>query len=366
MRRHSAVYVSRQFEALSRDFWVLIALAAVSFVTFTRAYAQGGTECVLPENSGMASQWSIKKQVNEVNVFFMAAEGSQFIRDLSENEVTVRDDNKPPAAMLGFRTEKELPLRIALLVDTSDSLNSRFRFEQAAASAFPRQALSPTGDQAFVMGFSDDQKLVQDFTHDPDLLAHGVEQLKIGGGTALYDAVSSSCQKLLRHPEQDVVARVLVILSDGQSNTGTLRLEDAVDIAQRTEVTVYTISTHPPVILGDEHNPASVEGNKNLRRLAEQTGGRTLFPRTPKEITKAFEKIAEELRSRYAVSYRPADFSDNGRYRKITIEARKAGRKLQVRARKGYYARSSSWRDDSAGIVPNVPSTLAPKNQAAN
>jgi Ca-activated chloride channel homolog len=363
MRRLSAVdFVS---EALSRDFWALVALAAVSLVSFTRAHPQSCAKCGLPETSEMASQWSIKKQVNEVNVFFVAAQGSELVRDLSKNEVQVRDDNKPPAAILGFRTEKELPLRIALLIDTSASLDSRFRFEQAAASAFLRQALSRTDDQAFVMGFSDDQKLIQDFTHDPDLLAHGVEQLTIGGGTALYDAVGSSCQKLLRHPEQHVVARVLVIWSDGESNAGALHLKDAIDIAQRTEATVYTISTHPPVILGDEQDAASVEGNKNLRRLAEETGGRALLPATPTEITSAFEKVAAELRSRYAVSYRPADFSDNGRYRKITIEARKAGRKLRVRSRKGYYARSS-WRDDSAGIVPNMPSTLAPKNQPTN
>jgi VWFA-related protein len=364
MRRHSC-YVSGQFVTLSRGFWVLIALAAVSFVTFTRAYAQGCAECVFSESASMASQWSIKKQVNEVNVFFVASQGGQFIRDLSKDEVTVRDDNKPPTAMLGFGTEKELPLRIALLIDTSDSLNSRFRFEQDAATRFLHQTLSRIDDQALVMGFSDDQKLMQDFTHDSDLLAHGVEQLKLGGGTALYDAVNSSCRKLLQHQEQDSVARVLVILSDGQSNGGTMRLEDAIAVAQGTEVTVYTISTHPPVILGDENDPDSIEGNKNLRRLAEPTGGRALLPRTPKEITKAFEKIAEELRSRYVVSYRPADFSDNGRFRTINIGARRDGRKLHVRARKGYYARSS-WRNDSTGAVSTVPSALTPKSQATN
>ena len=341
MRRHSALCVFRQFVALSRVFWFLIALNAVFFVTLTRAYSQGCTECVFSETPGIASQWSIKKQVNEVNVSFVVSQGSDFIRDLSKNEFTVRDDSKAPAAMLGFGTETELPLRIALLIDTSDSLNSRLGFEQEAASAFLRQTLSRIGDQALVMGFSDDQRLMQDFTHDSDSLAHGVEQLKLGGGTALYDAVNGSCQKLLQHQEQDAVARVLVILFDGQSNEGTMRLDDAVAVAQGTEVTVYTISTHPPVILGDEDDPVSVEGNKNLRRLAEQTGGRALFPRTSKEIMKAFEKIAEELRSRYLISYRPADFSDDGRYRTITIEARRAGRKLHVRARKGYYARSA-------------------------
>ena len=130
-----------------------------------------------------------QEQVNEVNVLFVAAQGRRFIGDLSQSDITVRDDNKAPAAILGFRTEKELPLRVALLIDTSDSLASRFHFEQAAASAFLRQSLSQASDEGFVMGFSDYQNLMQDFTHDPDLLAQGVERLKIGGGTALYDAV---------------------------------------------------------------------------------------------------------------------------------------------------------------------------------
>jgi VWFA-related protein len=308
----------------------------------------------------MASEWSIKKHVNEVNVLFVAAQGRRFIGDLSLSDITVRDDNKAPAAILGFQTEKELPLRVALLIDTSDSLTSRFRFEQVAASAFLRRSLSQVGDQGFVMGFSDHQRLMQDFTDDPDLLAQAVDRLKIGGGTALYDAVRASCQKLLRHPEEYVVARVLVILSDGESNAGTLHLEDAIDIAQRTGVTVYTISTHPPTEMDDS---ASLGGNRNLRRLAEQTGGRVLFPHSPKEIGGAFQKITEELRSRYVISYRPADFSQDGRYRTITIAARKAGKRLQVRARKGYYARPPSfWDADSADSAPNALSALAPNN----
>jgi Ca-activated chloride channel family protein len=351
---------------VSRGFWLLVWLAAVFLVTSARAYAQDCAECVFnvaPENSGMASEWSIKKHVNEVNVLFVAAQERRFIGDLSLSDITVRDDKKAPAAILGFQTEKELPLRVALLIDTSDSLTSRFRFEQVAASTFLRRSLSQVGDQGFVMGFSDHQRLMQDFTHDPDLLAQGVERLKIGGGTALYDAVRASCHRLLQHSEKDVVARVLVILSDCQSNTGTLHLEDAIDIAQRTGVTVYTISTHPSATASYMDDPVSVEGNRNLRRLAEQTGGRVLFPQSPKEIGKAFQKITEELRSRYVISYRPADFSQDGHYRTITIAARKAGKRLQVRARKGYYARPPSfWDADSADSAPNALSALAPNN----
>ena len=362
MKKHAAFSTSSYIAGLSRISRLLVAIAAVSLGISTRAAAQDCAGCgfnTAAENAEMESEFSIKKQVNEVNVLFVAAQGRRFVRDLLGSDITVRDNNKAPAAILSFRTEKELPLRVALLIDTSDSLTSRFRFEQAAAGVFLRKSLSQASDQGFVMGFSDQEKLMQDFTHDSDLLAQAVRQLKIGGGTALYDAVRGSCQKLFRHPEEDVVARVLVILSDGENNAGTLHLEDAIDVAQRAGVTIYAISTHPPMI---GYRDDGEEGNRNLHKLAEQTGGRVLFPESPRDIGKAFEKISEELRNRYAISYRPADFSNDGSYRKIAIEARKAGKKLQVRARKGYYARPASNLDESADSARAVVSALTPHN----
>jgi Ca-activated chloride channel family protein len=354
-----------QTGAVQRFLRLLAALIAVTLPNFPSAVAQDCAECMgnlAPEAPEMAAEWSIKKQVNEVNVFFVAAEGKQLVGDLSSNDITVRDDNKAPAAILGFHTERDLPLRVGLLIDTSDSLNSRFRFEQAAAAEFLRHTLGQTGDQGFVMGFSDHSHLIQDLTHDPDLLGQAVRRLKIGGGTALYDAVAASCRKL-RQADGAIVARVLVILSDGQANAGDLRLEDAIDVAQRSEVTVYTISTHHPTAPMESEDPNAVLGNQNLRKLAEQTGGRVLFPGRAKEIGKAFTKITEELRSRYSVSYRPADFTNDGRYRKIGIEARKAGKKLHVRARKGYYARAtSSDMIDSSLENSKMLSALPPKH----
>ena len=158
--------------------------------------------------------------------------------------------------------------------------------------------------------------VTQDFVADLDLLSQGVERLTIGGETALYDAVRTGCQKLLHRPEQDVVARVLVVLSDGQNDAGEVSLDGAIDAAQEAEVTNYAISTNypKPTIFGKDL--AANEGNSNLRKLAEQTGRRVLFPARPKDVAKAFVRIGEELRSRYAVSYKPADTPD-GRYRKI-------------------------------------------------
>ena len=166
------------------------------------------------------------------------------VGDLSQKDILVRDDNKRPTAILGFRTEQALPLRVGVAIDTSNSVTSRFRFEQDAASAFFHQAVNRSSDLGFVMGFENHPTVMQDFASDPDLLSKGVDQLKPGGGTALYDAIHMACQKLRNHPEQDMVARVLVVLSDGQNNAGDVTLERAIDAAQEAEVTIYAISTN--------------------------------------------------------------------------------------------------------------------------
>jgi Ca-activated chloride channel family protein len=138
-----------------------------------------------------------------------------------------------------------------------------------------------------------------------------------------------------------MVARVLVVLSDGQNNAGEVTLGRAIDAAQEAEVTIYTISTN--YTRSSAERDSANAGNANLRQLAEQTGGRVLFPASPKDVAKSFAKIEEELRSRYAVSYKPSEFTPDGHYRTIKIEARKTGEKLEIRARKGYYARAASW-----------------------
>jgi Ca-activated chloride channel family protein len=329
-----------------RNLWSLFALIAVSGMLSWPARSQDCVQCAtpaVPKETASASEWVWTKHVNEVNVLFVAARKGKLIRDLSQNDISVRDDDKPPAAIVGFRTELELPLRVGMVIDTSSSVTTRFQFEQAAASIFLRQTVKPDRDLGFVSGFSDHPTLTQDFVADRDLLSQGVERLVIGGGTALYDAVRDGCHKLKQRPEQGTVARVLVVLSDGQNNAGKLHLSDAIESAQQAEVSVYAISTNYPHQLFQGHDLAASEGDTNLRQLAEQTGGRVLFPLGPRDVAKAFAKIGEELRGRYAISYRPADFTPDGRYRKIKIQARKDGKKIKIRARKGYYARVASW-----------------------
>jgi Ca-activated chloride channel homolog len=328
-------------ESWRRLFLLITILGVISQAAYAQVCAQCATDAALddPVSTG---EWLLTKQVNEVTVSFVAANKGKPVRNLAQKDISVLDDNRPPTAILGFRTEQALPLRVGVAIDTSNSVTARFRFEQAAASAFFRQAVNRESDLGFVMGFENHSTVTQDFVGDPDLLSQGLEQLKPGGGTALYDAVRAACQKLRYRPEPDMVSRVLVVLSDGQNNSGEVTLERAIDAAQEAEVTIYTISTNY-ASSSRERDWAADEGNSNLRKLAEQTGGRVLFPSTPKDVAKAFAKIREELRSRYAISYKPSEFTPDGHYRTIKIEARKAGDRMEIRARKGYYARAASW-----------------------
>ena len=198
-----SVYLE-EFYDRSECLGLLLALAVTVGPVGGKGYAQDCVGC--PTNADLdvpvsTGEWLLTKQVNEVNVLFVAAHKGKPIGDLSQNDISVRDDNKPPTAILGFRTEQRLPLRVGVAIDTSSSVTSRFRFEQAAASAFFHQAVNRDGDLGFVMGFENHPTVMQDFVGDPELLSQGVERLKIGGGTALYDAVHAACQKLLHRPE---------------------------------------------------------------------------------------------------------------------------------------------------------------------
>jgi VWFA-related protein len=305
-------------------------------------YGQDCVHCSVsadPDPPVPTGLWLLTKQVTEVDLLFLAMERGQPVGGLSQADLLIEDDTKPPVSVVAFRTEPDLPLRLGIVIDTSNSVTERFKFEQDAASAFLREIVHEH-DAAFVMGFSDHPRLAQDFTGDPDVLSKGIARLNIGGGTAIYDAVRTGCQKLLYHSELDIVGRVLVVLSDGQNNAGRSTLAGAIEAAQESGVTIYTISTNYSE--DRTHGFSAEAGNRNLQKLAEQTGGRMFMPAAPREVSKSFGKISLELRSRYDVSYKPADFTPDGHYRKIKIEVKKGGRKVEIRARKGYYARAIS------------------------
>ncbi len=273
---------------------------------------------------------TIKKRVDEVNVLFIATDHhGKFVRNLNQGDFTILDDHKPPQSIVNFRRETDLPLELGLLVDTSGSVHSRFDFEQEAAVAFLQHTLRANFDKAFVMGFSTHSQVTQEFTDNVRLLETGVRNLRNGGGTAMYDAIYRACREKLSKDRGDhPVRRAIIVVSDGEDNQSEVSRALAIEMAQRSEVIIYAISTDDSGLI--------LRGDKALQQLADATGGRAFFPFKMKDIKNSFAAIEDELRSQYVVSYRPADFDADGRYRSIEITALK--KDLQVRARKGYYA----------------------------
>lgn len=271
--------------------------------------------------------------VDEVSVMFAATNRGKSVTDLAPSDVEIRDDGQPPSAILGFRNESQLPLRVGLVVDTSDSINARFAFEQEAAAKFLQRVVGGKDDLAFVVGFSNSVLLVQDFTLDPARISHAVNELAPKGGTALWDAVAFAADKLSDHPETEPVARVLVVISDGDDNSSRASLKQAIAAAQRGEVAVYTVNSRDSEVQG-----ADPPGDHALRTLSEFTGGTAFKPGSIQKLTRTFADLQEVIRGRYLVSYKPAAFQRDDRYRSIDIAAQKDGRKLTIFARKGYYA----------------------------
>ena len=274
---------------------------------------------------------TIHKKVEEVNVIFTVTDKhGKFIKNLKEQDFRFLDDKKPPVALKDFRSETDLPLRVGLLIDASNSIAMRFRFEQEAATEFLNQIVRPKSDLAFVIGFDTTAEVTQDFTDDAEKLSRGIHVLRPGGGTALYDAVYYACRdKLAKAPVSGPVRRAIILLSDGDDNQSRVTREEAIEMAQRAEVIIYAISTNTADMKG-------LPGDKVLERMAEATGGRAFFPFKIQDVANAFTEIQEELRSQYQVAYKPADFLPNGKYRSIEIVA--DNKKFKVRARKGYFA----------------------------
>src|SRR5271169_362755 len=274
---------------------------------------------------------TIKATTNEVNVVFTVTDKhGKRITDLKQADFHIVDDNKPPAEVRSFHAETNLPLQVGLLIDASNSVRDRFKFEQESAIEFLDRTVRRGYDQAMVVGFDVTPEVTQDFTDDPEKLDHGVRELRPGGGTALYDALYYACRdKLLKQAQAGPTRRAVILLSDGEDNQSHVTREEAIEMAQRAEAIVYTISTNVSGTKGT--------GDKVLERIADATGGRAFFPFQIRDVANAFAEIQDELRSQYAISYKPADLKADGHYRTIEIEANDR-KSFRVRARRGWYA----------------------------
>jgi len=317
------------------NFWLMIglALALQPASGQTQSYVAASSLASPSLDSGStdpASVITIQKRVDEVNVLFIAMnKHGKFVRDLQAQDFNVLDDHKPPQQIVKFSQQTDLPLELGLLIDTSGSVHSRFQFEQDAAIGFLQHTIRVNYDHAFVEGFNTHARVAQDSTDNVTLLAIGIQHIENGGGTALYDAIYNACKDRLMKIDSDrPKRRAIVVVSDGEDNQSDHTRAQAIEMAQRAQAIIYTISTDDSGLI--------LRGDKNLQQLADATGGRAFFPFKMKDIKSSFSAIEDELRSQYVISYHPADFDADGHFRSIEITALK--KDLQVRARKGYFA----------------------------
>ena len=273
---------------------------------------------------------TIKVPVDLVNVLFTVFDKkNRMVVDLTKDDLRVAEDGKPQSIRF-FSRESDLPLRIGILVDTSNSVRDRLHFEQEAAVDFLDETLRPGKDQAFVVGFDVEPQLIQDYTDDQEKLANAVHNLRAGGGTGLYDAIffSSKQRMLYFPPPEPYLRRVMVVISDGLDNQSEHTREEALAMAQHAEVVIYAISTNRSGI--------AIKGDKVLSRLAQETGGKVFFPFSATDLAQNFQEIARELRSQYSLAYVSTNTAHDGTLRNISISA--GGKDYHVRAKSGYFA----------------------------
>jgi VWFA-related protein len=268
---------------------------------------------------------------NEVNLIFTVTDKhGHYVPNLRQSDFALLDDQKAPARVISFHQQINLPLRVGIVIDASTSIRSRFQFEQQSATEFLLDVVKARSDRAFVMGFDVTPTVEQDWTNNVDALETGINRLRPGGGTALFDAVYTACRdKLLDVSRgQEPVRKAIVLISDGDDNQSRAYLDDAIKMCQRSETIIYAISTN--------WTPSRGKGDSVLQKMTDATGGQTFFPPSVEEMSNSFKDIEEELRSQYALVYRPADFNPNGAFRTIYLYCN--DRRYQVRAKKGYFA----------------------------
>ena len=286
--------------------------------------------CFAQAPADAGDQNPIRFDVTRVSLLFTVQDKKgRFITDLTKDEFQIVE-NKKTQSISDFSAESDMPLRLAILIETANSVRERFDFQQDAATSFIETAVRHGRDKALLATCDSSAEVVSDLTDDTQKLTAKIRQLRPGGGSAMYDAIVTACRdKLAKEQPSDKFRRAMVILGNGDDNQSHWTREQALEMAQRADVVIYTISTNISRI--------DTEGDKVLRYFAQETGGQAFLPFKASDLAQSFEDIANELRHQYVALYRPDPLKADGLYH--TVEIRVKNRKdVVVRARHGYYA----------------------------
>jgi Ca-activated chloride channel homolog len=320
----------------SPRFWTLLAtcalLAAVPRRTLT---GQESRKAQTRDSSlpGRLSDQTYRVNVDLVNMLCSVFDKNTnaFLTTLTREDFTIYEDNQKQE-IKNFARETDMPLTIAILVDTSQSVAPKLRFEQEAAISFCQSILREK-DRALLVSFDSDVSMLQDFTNDPNKMARQIKKLRAAGGTALYEAIYRTCdEKLIRETGR----KAIIILSDGEDESSKVTIHQATEMALRSEALIFAISVTKGGFFGVG---GSREGDNALKEMSQETGGRVFTPFKVEELDDAFRQINQELRSQYSLGYMSTNPARDGSYRKVEIKVPERG--LRLTYRKGYYAPTS-------------------------
>lgn len=272
----------------------------------------------------------LRINVTRVNLLFTVTDKrGRFITDLTKDDFEIFE-GKNKQKIIEFTAETDLPLRLAIVIDTSNSIRDRFRFQQQAALEFLRSSMRSAKDKAIVVGFDMLPNLAADLTDDMAKLESAVRDLRPGGGTSLYDAIAfASRDKLSQDQPRHKFRRAIILLSDGDDNNSKYTRDQALEMAHKAEVVIYTISTNI--------SRTESDGDKVLKYYAQETGGLAFFPFKVEDLAQSFENIANEIRHQYSLYYSPEPLRTDGQYHEVEVKVRNR-KDMVVRAKKGYYA----------------------------
>ena len=276
--------------------------------------------------------YTISRTVPEVRLqFTVADEHGRPVQDLSPDDVRILDDQLPVTKLQDFARDEDLPLRLGVVLDVSDSVKRTLAEEKTAALELFNRILRPQTDRAFVMAFGGNVQVWQDTTGDRASLMQAVDRVQQPGwGTLLFDALYSACvDHLVKGDDGVLVRRAIVVLSDGNDTHSLHTLQDVIAAAERSEIQIYALTTH--------RTGLRLPGDAILQRLADETGGSFFVAQSAKELQGAFDEIEQEMRSQYYVSFPPRRSTPGFHALRVEVQSRQ---KLQVHARQGYYARA--------------------------
>ena len=281
------------------------------------------------------AQQRFRAGVELVPLNVSVSDGTRFITDIEQEEFEVFEDGVKQN--VSFFSRRQQPIALAILLDTSNSMEDKLATAQQAAVGFAKR-LRPE-DVAEVIGFSTQVRILQTFTSDGAAVERAIRETTADGSTALYNAIYISLKELKKikaKSEEDIRRQAIVVLSDGDDTSSLLPYEEVLELAKRSETAIYTIGIRPP----DLGRATFKEAEYVLRSLAQETGGRSFFPTSVHDLSKIYDSISQELSTLYSVAYASKNPAKNGKWRRIVVRVTRPG--LLTRTRQGYYGPSGS------------------------